>query len=166
MVHDTHPPRNQWSHWWWAMVPTHPNIDANPLIYRPVYLSRSISMVNSITLIQEYSRWYWRSIRFHLRRITVDRWSSINNWKNLWSISSTTPGQLWSLDAIASSIQTACLADSCMSTTECLGEEFCWLISRSSSDDHCTAGRRMLHHVRWNTPSFFVVWGIFHEPTS
>ena len=68
---------------------SYPNINTNPLIYQPVDLSPSISTVDSITPTEEYGR-YRRSIRFHLRRITVDCWSSINHRDNLWSILSTT----------------------------------------------------------------------------
>jgi len=64
-----------WSHVWWEMVPTsiwmsipiHWFID-------PVDWSRSISMVDKDSPTWEYG-WYWRSIRIHLQRITVNhRW--------------------------------------------------------------------------------------------
>ena len=50
---------------------THPNIDTNPRIYRPVDWSRSISTVDRITLTEEYGR-YRRSIGLHSRKNTVD----------------------------------------------------------------------------------------------
>jgi len=51
---------------------TYPHIDAYPLIYRPVDLSRSISTVDDDSPTEEYCP-YRRSIQIHLRRITVDR---------------------------------------------------------------------------------------------
>jgi len=69
---------------------THPNINTNPRIYRPVDWSRSISTVDRITLTEEYGR-YWRSIGLHSIRIAVDRGSRIKYRNNLWSILSTTP---------------------------------------------------------------------------
>jgi len=61
---------------------TYPNTDTYPLIYQPVTVSRSISTVDSIPPTGEYI-WYRHSIRFHIWRMTVDRWSSINNRDNL-----------------------------------------------------------------------------------
>ena len=55
---------------------TYTNIDTNPPINRPVGLPRSISTVGSIPPTGEHGRYRW-SVRLHLRRITVDRRSSI-----------------------------------------------------------------------------------------
>jgi len=75
-VSDTHP-RSQWSHEWWGMVQTlNPNIDTYPPIYRPIDVSRSISTVDHDQPTGEYGR-YRRSITIYLRRITVERRSSI-----------------------------------------------------------------------------------------
>jgi len=55
---------------------TFTNIDTNPLSNQPVGLPRSIPTVGSIPRTGEHGR-YWWSVRSHLRRITVDRLSSI-----------------------------------------------------------------------------------------
>jgi len=55
---------------------THVIIDTNPPINRPVGWSRSISTFGSVPPTGEHGR-YRRSVRLHLRRITVDRGSSI-----------------------------------------------------------------------------------------
>ena len=56
---------------WSQHCDTYRNTDTNPLIYPLVDLSRSISTVDSITPTEEHGR-HRRSIRLHLRRITVD----------------------------------------------------------------------------------------------
>jgi len=71
--------KKPWSHAWWEMVPT--PIQISKPIHRfinPADQSRSISTVNADSLTGEYG-WYQRSMSIHLRRITVDRQSSIKN---------------------------------------------------------------------------------------
>ena len=66
---------------------THVIIDTNPPINRPVGQSRSISTVGSVPPTGQHGR-YRRSVRSHLRRITVDRRSSIidrNNFVIGWT---------------------------------------------------------------------------------
>jgi len=60
---------------------THVIIDTNPPINRPVSWSRSISTVGLVPPMGQHD-WYWWSVRLHLRRITVDRWSSIIDQDN------------------------------------------------------------------------------------
>ena len=79
-------PRSQWSHQWWAMVPTHIQIPTTSTNYWPADGRFNYWMTNP----REYSS-YRLLIRFHLRRITVVRWSSINNRDN-WDRQHDTEG--------------------------------------------------------------------------
>jgi len=65
---------------------THPNIDAYPLIYRPVDVSRTISTSTVDPPTGEYGRYRNRQSTFgryrhrpsiHLRENMIDRWSSV-----------------------------------------------------------------------------------------
>jgi len=74
--------KKSWSHVSWEMVPT--PIQISTPIHRfidPVDRSRSISTVNANSPAGEYGR-YRRSMPIHLRRITVDRRSSIKTRDN------------------------------------------------------------------------------------
>lgn len=60
---------------------TYANINTYLIIYRPVDLLRSILTVDADLLTREHSR-YRLSMKIHLRRITVDCQSSINDRDN------------------------------------------------------------------------------------
>jgi len=55
-------------------------VDKDSLTYQ-VDRSRSISTVDKDSPTWEYGQ-YWRLIPIHLRRITVNCWSSMKNWHN------------------------------------------------------------------------------------
>ena len=67
----------------WMLIPIHWFIN-------PVNRSQLILTVDKDSPTGEYGR-YWRSLRIHLQRITMDRQWWIKSEIILWSISSTTP---------------------------------------------------------------------------
>jgi len=74
--------KESWSHGWWEMVPT--SIWMSKVIHWFIDLvdqSLLILTVDKDLPTGEYS-WYWRSIRIHLQRSTVNCWWWIKIWDN------------------------------------------------------------------------------------